>query len=102
MLKLPVVSKTLPVALLLAAAAWVPGAEAYCCKTNPAICVAVCGSKCCGNTISSKPKSGSALSRIPAEEIKSEAEECRGAEPLVRALDAELKQRSATPAVQPQ
>ena len=92
MTKFQVVSRALAAGLLMFAVN-IP-AQAYCCKTNPAICTAVCGQRCCGDSLSSKPKKG-AMSTIPADQLKTEADECRGAEPLIKAIDEEMRSRAA-------
>jgi len=77
-----------------------PGvASAYCCM-NEAICVAVCGLKCCGNNIATPSGSGeSNLSSIPLSQLRIEAKNAgRENAQLQSILQSEINRRSAAPA----
>lgn len=93
-------TQALGAALVLAATLIFSGlnptsAEAYCCW-NPAICKAVCGSACCGNNLTTKPKNEASFSRIPVADLKAEAKRAKGGDAFSRGLDMQIKARSTS------
>ena len=68
----------------------------YCCKTNPAICQAICGSKCCGDTKAlSAGCQGGDLSKIPTANLQAELKSAGRNPEMSKLLRAELSRRTA-------
>lgn len=86
----------LMLAFLAVTAAGPAVAADYCCKTNPAICQAICGARCCGDT--NKLSAGAPkMTPIDTAELQSELRAAQGtaSDTFIRTLRAEIATRDA-------
>jgi|GEM_PF-2879073 len=87
---------------VIAAAAMSAGttadAKTYCCKINPAICIAVCGQACCSNDrLSAGGGNSNGMSKIPDADLRAELRSAGNGSPEVSAkLRAEIDRRKNT------
>ena len=73
-------------------------AQAYCCKSHPAICQAICGSACCEKASNRLSSGGnSAMTPISTRDIEAELKSAKsgGGQDFAKALQAELDRRKA-------
>jgi len=68
-------------------------AQAYCCKTHPAICVAACGRACCSKPEKIGYGGQAGMSKIPTAELREELRAIgRDSPVLTAAINRELAQ----------
>lgn len=65
-------------------------ANAYCCW-NKAICIAVCGSPCCGSNLTTGDNEK--LGKISSRKLQSEIDACKDASAIQAVLDEEISRR---------
>ena len=65
-------------------------ANAYCCW-NKAICIAVCGSPCCGGSLTTGDNEK--LDKISTRKIQAEIDACKDASAMQAALNEEINRR---------